>query len=354
MSFILHVNARRWRSHLSEHAAALGDVVPVAKGNGYGVGNRRLAIEAARLGADTIAVGLPTEVTEVAGPFPGFILVMTPWDGRGDDVEQVSGARAIRTVAHLDVLTRLAEDARTGAHRPAVVVELMTSVRRHGLSPAELAGLDRALLEAVDLRGWALHLPLDRPAGGDPVAEVRAWLARLSRAGLPVPAVWVSHLRVEELAGLRTGHPGLRLRTRVGTGLWLGEPDALRATGTVLDTHRLAAGDRFGYRQQRAHRAGQLVVVSGGTAHGVGLEAPKAVRGPLARARELARGTLSSAGLSLSPFSWAGRSLWFAEPPHMQLSLLWLPARVSPPARGTELDCRVRHTTIHPDAVRIE
>ena len=35
----------------------------------------------------------------------------------------------------------------------------------------------------------------------------------------------------------------------------------------------------------------------------------------------------------------------------MHVSLLLLPASVDPPAIGTELDCDVRMTTLHPDAV---
>ena len=36
----------------------------------------------------------------------------------------------------------------------------------------------------------------------------------------------------------------------------------------------------------------------------------------------------------------------------MQVSLLLLPTSVEPPAIGTELDCDVRLTTLHPDARR--
>jgi hypothetical protein len=54
---------------------------------------------------------------------------------------------------------------------------------------------------------------------------------------------------------------------------------------------------------------------------------------------------------TLSPFSWAGRQRWFAEPPHMQVSLLFLPADVAPPAVGDELDVELRHTTTHFDRV---
>ena len=92
-------------------------------------------------------------------------------------------------------------------------------------------------------------------------------------------------------------------------------------------------------------------VALGGTAHGVALEAPRTVRGPVGRGKALAVGTLAAANLALSPFRWAGKQRWFAEPPHMHVSLLLLPASVDPPAIGTELDCDVRLTTLHPDAV---
>jgi hypothetical protein len=130
----------------------------------------------------------------------------------------------------------------------------------------------------------------------------------------------------------------------VGTALWLGDPGAYTARGTVLDVHPLARGQRFGYRQRRAPADGSLVIVGGGTAHGVGLAAPPAPRG-LARFRTLALGGLSATGLALSPFFWAGRKRWFAEPPHMQVSLLFLPVSVPPPSVGDELDVDVRMTT---------
>jgi hypothetical protein len=125
----------------------------------------------------------------------------------------------------------------------------------------------------------------------------------------------------------------------------------LTARGTVLDVHPLRRGETYGYRQRRALRDSHLVVVSGGTAHGVALEAPRTARGAVGRAKELAVGTLAAANLSLSPFTWRGRQRWFAEPPQMHVSLLLLPAAVDPPPIGAELDCAVRLTTIHPDRV---
>jgi hypothetical protein len=42
----------------------------------------------------------------------------------------------------------------------------------------------------------------------------------------------------------------------------------------VVDVHPVKRGDRVGYRQRKVGKDGLLVVVSGGTAHGIGLEAP--------------------------------------------------------------------------------
>jgi alanine racemase-like protein len=340
VTFTVHIDADRWRAHQKRVLDDLPGLVPVAKGNGYGVGNARLAAEAAALGVDTLAVGTGLEVDEVREQFPGDVLVLTPvLPGASPAVED----RVIRTVAHVGVLSALPPGSR-------VVVECRTSMNRHGLRPAELAAVP-GLLDGARLEGFALHLPLDRPDGVDPVAETAAWIDRLREAGLPTSTIWVSHLSGPELAGLRQRHPDIAFRPRVGTRLWLGDGAALQARGTVLDVEPLRRGQRSGYRQHRAPSAGHLVVVSGGTAHGVALEAPKAVRGPVPRAKVLALGTLEAVGRNLSPFSWAGKQRWFIEPPHMQVSLIFLPHGVEPPAIGDELDCQVRLTTTHADRV---
>ena len=121
----------------------------------------------------------------------------------------------------------------------------------------------------------------------------------------------------------------------------------------MLDRHRVTRGQRVGYRQRRVRSAGTLLVVSGGTSHGIGLEAPNATVSGRQRAGVLARGGLQAAGLALSPFTVAGRRRWFAEPPHMQASMLFLPGTVSPPAIGEELAVDVRFTTTRFDRIEI-
>jgi hypothetical protein len=109
--------------------------------------------------------------------------------------------------------------------------------------------------------------------------------------------------------------------------------------------HQVKRGERYGYRQRRATRAGSLVVVGAGTSHGVALSAPNAAQGLRQRTTTLAVGSLEAVGRALSPFYVAGSQRWFAEPPHMQASMLWLPEGVAAPAVGAELDTDVRMTT---------
>ncbi|MER5861737.1 alanine racemase [Kitasatospora sp. NPDC002040] len=337
MTLSLNLDTARWRAHQQSVLAEYPGLVPVAKGNGYGLGNARLAEEANRLGTGLLAVGTADEARAAAGVFDGELLVLTPYRTG----EEPLPLGVIRTVAHLEAARALPAGSR-------VVVECMTSMRRHGIAPADLAHLPT---EGIVLEGFALHLPLDRPDGTDPVAEVARWVDAIAAAGLPTGTVYLSHLGPADLARLAQRYPATVFRSRIGTRLWLGDPGALQARATVMDVTPVAKGDRYGYRQHRAPSDGHLLVVSGGTAHGVGLEAPKYVHGMVPRAKGLARAGLATVNRTLSPYSWTGRQLWFAEPPHMQVSILFLPTGGKPPVIGDELALNTRHTTTHFDRV---
>ncbi|MEV4558783.1 alanine racemase [Kitasatospora sp. NPDC049285] len=340
MTLTMYVDTGRWRAHQRGLLAEFPGLVPVAKGNGYGFGNRRLAAEAARLGTPMLAVGTADEAAEVAEDFPGDLLVLTPYRV-GEEPRELPPERVVRTVAHAEALAALPSGSR-------VVVECMTTMRRHGIAVADLARLP---VGEVRVEGFALHLPLDRPDGSDPVEEVTGWVRAIEAAGLPTGAVYLSHLAAKDVTRLAERHPRTVFRSRIGTRLWLGEVEALSSRATVLDVTPVARGERYGYRQHKAPSDGHLLVVTGGTAHGVGLEAPKYVHGMLPRAKGLARAGLATVNRTLSPYSWRGKQLWFAEPPHMQASILFLPGELKPPAMGDELPLNVRHTTTHFDRV---
>src|SRR5699024_5493749 len=135
------------------------------------------------------------------------------------------------------------------------------------------------------------------------------------------------------------------VRMRVGTRLWLGAPATRRATATVLDVHEVARGNRIGYWQRRVPGPGWVVVVAGGTANGIAMQAPTSARSARSRAISVATGSLEAIGRALSPYTIDGRKRWFAEPPHMQSSMVLLPAGATPPAIGDEVEVELRLTT---------
>lgn len=423
MTFALHVDAPRWRSHTAsardairsvirhgEPGSRLGDFVPVAKGNGYGFGVDRLAIESQRLGADVMAVGTPFEAAAAARRFAGDILVLQPWDPRDTTAAEAwnmvadSGFahRLIRTVADVDALHSLmVEVSGLTTTAPRVLIEGLTSMRRFGLAEPDLDAVmaDSVVRTSVRqgrivLAGLALHLPLAQPLAPHVQTLERDWhdvqappvlsqgatgrareawswaltwirsLAALEDAGCVVPdsaaSLWVSHLDDTELGQLRRAVPDVPIMMRTGTRLWLGDDDATTARGTVLAVHPVTKGRAVGYRQRRAPHAGLLVVVGGGTSHGVALAAPSPAGTARQRLVAAATGALEAAGRAKSPFEWAGKRRWFAEPPHAQLSLIWISeddvrqamsAGNKPPAVGDEWACRIRHTTASFDRV---
>ena len=86
MSLVLRVDGERWRSHLLQTVRTHPGIVPVAKGNGYGMSVGRLARRAQWLAdhagetgapVDTVAVGTYDEVEKAASRYAGDLLVLT-------------------------------------------------------------------------------------------------------------------------------------------------------------------------------------------------------------------------------------------------------------------------------------
>ncbi len=348
MTLRLTVDGERWRQHLRAIADETPGLVPVAKGNGYGLGLGRLARKADWLGVDVLAVGTYQELPEVAQRFEGDLVVLTPW--RPDESplpENLPRRRVIHTVSRLaDLLALLEQDPEA-----RVVLERLTTMRRHGMTAEELRSAARLLeRRPAVVEGVALHLPL---AAGAHLTEVVGHINDLVASELQTRRLWVSHLTPKELASLRTSYADFTVRPRIGTELWLGDRGALRVTSTVLDVHEVERGDVFGYRGRTAPKSGHILVVSGGTSHGIGLEAPTGDHSIRARAATLARGGLDAVGFVRSPFTVDGKQRLFAEPPHMQASMLFLPHGPRVPTIGEEIEVRVRYTATDVDEVVI-
>jgi alanine racemase len=356
MSLVLSVDGERWRTHLLATATKNPGIVPVTKGNGYGFGLGRLARRAQWLadhaeetGAalDTVAVGTYDEIEQVATRYGGDMLVLTPWRpfGAALDLDPRIAGRVVHTVSRAQDLAGLRErdpEAR-------FVLEQLTSMRRHGMTRRELAAAAEAVGgERSGLRGVAMHLPLNTTSH---LGEVTRLINEIVASGLPTRTVFVSHLTHAEMTSLAGRYPDFTVRPRIGTDLWLGDRGALRVRATVLDVHEVDRGDTFGYRGRSVPKHGHIVVVSGGTAHGIGLEAPTGDQSLKARAATLARGGLDAVGFVRSPFSIDGKQRLFAEPPHMQASMLFVPSGARVPHVGEEIEVRVRFTATDFDRV---
>lgn len=360
MSLTLTVDGERWRAHLLATATKNPGIVPVAKGNGYGMTLGRLARRAqwladhaeqtgARL--DLLAVGTYDEVEQATSRYDGDVLVLTPWRPFGPALalDPRIASRVVHTVSRPEDLAALR------AHHPGArfLLEQLTSMRRHGMTRRELATAAEAVGDhghSNGLRGVAMHLPLNTTSH---LGEVSRLINDIVASGLPTRTVFVSHLTHDEHARLATTYPDFTVRPRIGTDLWLGDRGALKVGATVLDVHEVERGDVFGYRGRSVPKHGHIVVVSGGTAHGIGLEAPTGDQSLKARAATLARGGLDAVGFVRSPFSIDGKQRLFAEPPHMQASMLFVPSGARVPRIGEDIEVRVRFTATDFDRVVI-
>ena len=378
MSFVLSVETDRWRTHLHSTAATIESVtgfpvVPVIKGNGYGLGQARLAREAENLAGTVVAVGTVFELEEVLTHSLSDVIVLEPFDPRNaasssawwEAGHRWDSKRIIRTISSMAGLESLLE----GSGTVRVILEGRTSMHRFGFSETELlrALADPTVRDAISagriqVLGLALHLPLEQPAnepagGGTPrLREVLRWngiwQAELATTELPIdPTLWLSHLTDSEYSDIRRFAGEVLVRARVGTRLWLGDRSALTAQGCVLAVHPLPDGVHVGYRQRSGPNGGTLLVVGGGTAHGIGLSAPSPAASLRQRVVTAGTGALDAAGRALSPFTWDGKQRWFAETPHQHHSMIWLPRGVVVPQIGDVLQAEVRFTTSRFDAV---
>lgn len=320
MPLSLNVDGQKWRSHLSLMLSAKPGLVPVIKGNGYGFGLELLAAESTRLGVETIAVGLASEVAKVRTAFAGEIVILSPDQVSSD----LTDSKIIQTVSSLDVLHSI--DAKIN-----IIVEILTPLNRHGIDLSDLIQALAAIkARGLTLRGFTLHLP---------IAKIDSeWVGTTLRNLPDGSSVWISHLH--DADRIKREFPKLIFRERIGTALWLGADSALEATATVLENRTIQGS--AGYQQRRAR--GNVIVASGGTAHGIGLTAPQNDFSLIGRVKIIARALESAFGRTRSPYRHDGKTLDFLESPHMQCSLL-ICSGSNQPKPSDELKVRVRYTT---------
>jgi hypothetical protein len=372
MTFSLTVDAIKFRQHLSAVTAkfqATGvQLVPVVKGNGYGFTREVLAKEASNLGLNRIAIGTVWELSEALAKFPGEIVVLEPFNSsdtlavtQWGAILKSNSARVILTLSNLDFAAAQAVGA------SLIYLEGLTSLKRFGISKSEFSSITKSQLGTLTVLGMSLHLPIadskkitgataevssavDSNKLSGKVLEIWDWLGKYKEvaASQNFPMHFsLSHVESKDIEVLNEMcvryNFKMNFDLRVGTSLWLGAPAALSVSGTILEIHDLANTSQVGYQQVATSGHGRLIVVSGGTSHGVALAAPTPKSNFRKRGIAVAEGFAQAFGKVRSPFSVRGKNLVFAEPPHMHVSLLW--ANDSSDKVGDKLVCNVRNTT---------
>ena len=189
MTFTLHVDAddlaRAPARRLADETPGL---VPVAKGNGYGFGNARLGAESGGLGSPVLAVGTRNEVAEATRtPSTATCSCSPRGTPRPTRCRRPTTRRSVRWLGQSRPSPRSRLRPR---HR--VVVEVATSMHRHGVEHDRLPSSRRSL-HGVTSRVSPSTSRSRRPrSGGRP--RPRRSVARLWGAGLRLDRLWVSHL----------------------------------------------------------------------------------------------------------------------------------------------------------------
>ncbi len=263
MSLRLSIDGARWRAHLRRTVDAEQGLVPVVKGRGYGIGTELLAVTAAALGVDTVAVGTPAEAAVAGRHFPGDLLVLEPWAGPGRDAGSPPSAssssppaalcrRVVRTVGTRAALDAVLDAVARGADVEAFVVEVESGMHRHGVPLEVVVDVADRLAAAFGpdggqaLRGFSLHLPVQGGRRDRRTADATA-VARTLALAAPGTTLWVSHLGAAGVRVLRARVPDVAVRERVGTRLWLGDPGAFwtsAPSGPAPGSATRAAGRR--------------------------------------------------------------------------------------------------------------
>ena len=376
MTFSLKVDTEKFRGQLvstmNSYATAGAELVPVIKGNGYGFGRKALAGEASRLGSHRVAIGTVWELGQTLADFTGEVLVLEPFNSVDESAIaqwrshlEHNADRIIVTVSNQDLASVRAAGAKN------IYLEGKTSLSRFGILPFDMQSLSN--FNDLKVLGLSLHLPIVQLASKvDATTEISAAFdgAELSQSiteawnwivlyeelsnkySLPkhISLSHVSEKQIHSLTNMMQSYNfNLKIEVRMGTKLWLGEPSALQACGTVLQIHEITHRQTMGYQQIDSGSNKRLIVVSGGTAHGVAMAAPSNAGSLRKKGVAIAEGFSQAIGKVRSPFSYKGKNLDFVEPPHMQVSMLW--SNDMSIVVGDELNCNVRNTTSNFDCV---
>ena len=240
------------------HYAAGGQVIPVLKSNGYGLGAQQLRGLLHREGATLFACATPEEALRLAEPESDLLLLSCIHDMTLlrallqrrviVSVESLAQAQAIDAL-HMDARVHLAVD---------------TGFGRFGFPPDQLAQLRQVFaLENLRVCGIFSHFrgPCAAPAQFTLFTQVLMELEDCP--------VGLRHIAASHTADM----PQYRLdAVRIGSGLTGCGAEGLERAATLQATicalRRLHKGDRIGYGDTLLRRDSDIAVIDAGTADG--------------------------------------------------------------------------------------
>ncbi len=348
MSFTLYLDRQQWLKHLTEADSLFPGYLPVIKGNGYGFGNSFLADAISELGKRSVAVGTLEEARHIFSTHDfEKILILTPVlsEIRESDLAYVFTVGSFAQLEHLFASVENLSARKLTLPPVKVLLKCRSAMKRYGFAPGDLKEAAEMLRNHpyFQIQGFSLHFPTERIRESEKLQQIQTWIEQITTAGLVCDKMYVSHLSSHLSHRIGEQHPAVSFIMRLGTGLWLRDK-TYYFRSTVLDVRRIIRGERYGYKQKKTWRNVYLVTVSGGTANGIGLESPVHARGLKGRLKLTVFWLLSLFNLHLSPFIHDGKRLWFAEPPHMQASVLKI--RRNPPKPGEEVTLKNLRMTI--------
>ena len=315
MSLRLTVNEHAFRTHVSHVVGSTPGLIPVVKGNGYGLGRPFLVrLVSELLGPEqAVAVGTVFEAQDIPAPTPVYIL--TPI-GEFDQVDIPSNA--IPTVATKRDLTVL----QNKGWKSPVVVKLASPMQRFGVASHDFLALVQHISAAgLTIHSCALHLPLHQ-SDEEIIAQLKTWIPLIPTC----VTLSLSHVSSTQLVVIRETFPTTECEVRLGTALWHGDKSFFSLHTEVLAVHPIEKGNTAGYHSTAAPADGHIVVVAAGTAHGVS---------------PLENGS--------SPFHFQQQRLTLLESPYMHSAMCFVPLGQPCPKIGDAIDVQRPLHSVAPD-----
>lgn len=315
MSLRLTVNEHAFRAHVSHVVGSTPGLIPVVKGNGYGLGRPFLMRLVSELlgSAQAVAVGTVFEAQDIPAPTPVYIL--TPI-GEFDQVD--IPANAIPTVA----TERDPAVLQTKGWKSPVVVKLASPMQRFGVASHDFLALVQHISAAgLTIHSCALHLPLHQ-SNEEIIAQLKTWIPLIPTC----VTLSLSHVSSTQLAVIRETFPTTECEVRLGTTLWHGDKSFFSLHTEVLAVHSIEKGNTAGYHSTAAPTDGHIVVVAAGTAHGV-----------------------SPLGNGASPFHFQQQRLTLLESPYMHSAMCFVPLGQPCPKVGDAIDVQRPLNSVAPD-----